>query len=478
MGGGFSSIGGQPRKSIAAISTTSGLATTWNPGADGVVHAIAVSGSTVYVGGRFTTTGGQPRSNIAALDSATGAATTWSPHADSFVLALAATGTTVYAGGSFNSVGGEPRNNIAALDVETGAATSWDPGADNIVSALAVVGSTVYVGGHFTSISGQQRAHLAALDAATGSATSWDPGADSTVLALAVSDSTVYAGGLFTQAGSQPRSHLAALHAVTGSATSWRADPDSVVSALAVSGATVYAGGTFTSIGGQTRSRLAALDAGTGAATAWDPVATGPSTRVSALAVSGSIVYVGGRFDAIGGRPRENIAALDAVTGAATAWNPGAQALGGISSVVHALVVSGSSVCASGSFVGVGGIPRANFAVIKTSTRTTAPLTDPSATTGVRAYLQESGSRIALESAPNPFELGTEVRFALPAAARVRVDVFDVAGRRVSTPIEDKWLGTGEHRLSFVSDGLPSGVYWCRLQAGVDVVTRKLVVRR
>ncbi len=106
--------------------------------------------------------------------------------------------------------------------------------------------------------------------------------------------------------------------ATTGAATSW--DPnvtgsgDVRVCSLAVSGSTVYVGGQFTAIGGQTRNNIAALDAGTGLATAWNPNASGRARRdhvVDALAVSGSTVYAGGEFSSIGGQTRNYIAALD-----------------------------------------------------------------------------------------------------------------------------------------------------------------------
>ena len=47
------------------------------------------------------------------------------------------------------------------------------------------------------------------------------------------------------------------------------------------------------SIGGQPRNYLAGIDASTGLAT---PSKSNPSGNVSALAVSGGIVYVGGDF--------------------------------------------------------------------------------------------------------------------------------------------------------------------------------------
>src|SRR5581483_10511021 len=108
-------------------------------------------------------------------------------------------------------------------------------------------------------------------------------------------------------------------------ATSWNPDADGTVDALTVAGAVVYAGGVFGSIGGQPRLRLAALDASTGAATAWNPAVRQGS--VQALAVAGSTVYVGGAFAGVGGATRANIGAVDVTSGAATAWNPGADAM-------------------------------------------------------------------------------------------------------------------------------------------------------
>jgi len=147
-------------------------------------------------------------------------------------------------------------------------------------AAILLLGSTVYVGGTFSSIAGQSRRNLAAVDVTTGSATAWNPSPDGPgVRALVVSGSIVYVAGRFSSIGGQRRNALAALDARTGSATMWNPNPagydgaEGIVLAIAVSGSgsTVYAAGGFASIGGQSRRTLAALDAATGNATAWDP---------------------------------------------------------------------------------------------------------------------------------------------------------------------------------------------------------------
>jgi hypothetical protein len=431
-GGSFDTIGGQPRRRVAALDAATGTATDWqagrlsgdvhalavsdstiyltgprilgaldvttgaftdwhpNPiGYGGTITALAVSGTTVYAGGSFSSIGGQLRNFIAALDATTGSATAWDPNANGAVEALAVSGSTIYAGGSFTSIGGEPRTYVVALDATTGAATAWDPEAGGGVEVLAASGPTVYAGGDFTTVGGEPRNNIAALDAATGTVTAWDPDADGGVNVLAVLGSNVYAGGGFTSIGGQPRNYLAALDATTGAATAWNPNPGvdpftpPVLDVLAGSGSTVYVGGLFTSIGGQSRNNIAALDAVTGAATAWDPNA---DSEVNVLAVSGSTVYAGGLFATIGGQTRNHIAAVDATTGAATTWDPDANG------PIDALALSGSAVYAGGSFTSIGGQPRNSIAALDATTGA-ATTWDPDANGGV-TLLAASGSAV------------------------------------------------------------------------------------
>ena len=373
-GGFFTSIGGQPRNACAALDETTGLATSWDPAAlltgyYPTIYSVVPSGSIVYVGGSFSSIGGQARSSIAALSAATGAATTWDPNVSGTIYVLTVFDTTVYVGGSFTNIGGAVRNNAAALDVVSGLSTTWDPNLGGAVKALTVFDTLVYAAGAFTCAGGQLRNHIAALDSTTGVATSWNPNANYDVYALAVSGGVVYAGGLFTTIGAQSRNHAAAISATTGLATAW--DPNVVprsnlaVLALAVSGGIVYVGGDFTGIGGQPRSSLAAVDAITGLATGWDPSTGGTSSRVRSLAASGSLIYAGGEFTSIGSQPRNNIAALDAATGLATAWNPNAD---GSYPSVEIITVSGGLVYVGGSFTTIGTQSRNGLAALDVTT--------------------------------------------------------------------------------------------------------------
>ena len=322
---------------------------------NGAVRAIAPApDGTTYIGGEFTYVG--PNTGGAgALDATSGDPDmTFAPVAGTVDAAVTDGAGGYYIGGDFTAIGGVTRNDIAHILPDGSVDPAFDPDASDSVLSLAVSGSIVYAGGDFTSIGGQTRNHIAALDASSGLVTTWDPNADKEVDALVVSGSTVYVGGWFTSIGGQNRTDLAAVDATSGLATSWNPSPDRAVDDVVVSGSTVYAVGFFTSIGGQNRSEIAALDATTGLATAWDPSASGASYHeLFSLAVSGSTVYVGGEFDTIGGQTRGNLAALDATSGLATAWDP---EVGGPSyPVVNALALSGSTLTVGGDFATICG---------------------------------------------------------------------------------------------------------------------------
>jgi subtilisin family serine protease len=78
---------------------------------------------------------------------------------------------------------------------------------------------------------------------------------------------------------------------------------------------------------------------------------------------------------------------------------------------------------------------------------------------------------------PNPFVSATTLRYSLPRAADVRLEVFDVLGRRVATPAAG-YQAAGKHEVRWEARGLASGVYIARLVTAGAVVTQRLTLLR
>jgi hypothetical protein len=86
--------------------------------------------------------------------------------------------------------------------------------------------------------------------------------------------------------------------------------------------------------------------------------------------------------------------------------------------------------------------------------------------------------RFLLEAnAPNPFRGQTTIRFHLPDRHHVRLDVYDVLGRRVGQLV-NAVLPAGKHEVVFDADSASSGVYFYRIRAGGHTETRKMVILR
>jgi hypothetical protein len=76
---------------------------------------------------------------------------------------------------------------------------------------------------------------------------------------------------------------------------------------------------------------------------------------------------------------------------------------------------------------------------------------------------------------PNPFNPSTTIRYALPVDAKVRLEVYDLTGRRIALLV-DETKRAGNHETRFDGAGLASGTYFYRIQAGVFSATKKFVL--
>ncbi len=87
-----------------------------------------------------------------------------------------------------------------------------------------------------------------------------------------------------------------------------------------------------------------------------------------------------------------------------------------------------------------------------------------------------------LNNVPNPFSAGTMLRIGLEKPSQVKLEVFDVAGRRVMQRDLGR-LSAGFQDVSLRARGddgklLPSGVYFYRVSTPAATQTRKMVIRR
>ncbi|MEX1268671.1 MAG: invasin domain 3-containing protein [Balneolaceae bacterium] len=76
---------------------------------------------------------------------------------------------------------------------------------------------------------------------------------------------------------------------------------------------------------------------------------------------------------------------------------------------------------------------------------------------------------------PNPFNPATAIRFGVPLEGNVRIDVYDVIGRRVQT-LTDQRYEAGFHQVEFDGRSLASGVYFYRLVTGDKILNKRMTL--
>ncbi len=76
---------------------------------------------------------------------------------------------------------------------------------------------------------------------------------------------------------------------------------------------------------------------------------------------------------------------------------------------------------------------------------------------------------------PNPFNPSTRIEYSVPAGGKVRLEVFNLQGRLVSTLV-DEVKSPGLYTAAFDGSGLRSGTYVCRVEMGSKVRTKKMTL--
>ncbi len=508
IGGYFTKVDTTARKLIAAIDASTGTVETWNPSLSATISCvvgIAIYDTSIFVCGDKDIAKVGRSGNVI-----------WEApinYGPAQAIAVSSDGDTIFVGGNIMDIR-SVSNSIFALSALDGSVI-WSKQTDTYVRSFAVYGSTLYVGGQFTNVDGVSRNYLAALSTADGSLLSWNPGASSYVYALATEGSTLYVGGVFTSVSGSTRNHLAAFNISNGALLSWNPNASDGVNTLAVDSSTVYVGGHFydygvpaTTIGGADRNYIAALDPSTGNATNWNPGADYDAMAI-ALSPANEEVYLGGAFAKIDGISRSNFAGItnpqdislpvqatdflataDAGSVALT-WktksevdNAGFNILredpGALTFKMTASYTTDRSLCGLGT----------------SSTGKSYNFTDDHVVSGDRyAYKIEevsTGGAIKdlttlsvtvsvpktyalFQNYPNPFNPTTVISYKLSAVSNVTLRVYDVLGRAVKTLVDAR-ESAGGHSVTFDASGLPSGVYFYRLNAGGFSQTRKLMV--
>ncbi len=76
---------------------------------------------------------------------------------------------------------------------------------------------------------------------------------------------------------------------------------------------------------------------------------------------------------------------------------------------------------------------------------------------------------------PNPARTTTKIEYVVPEVSQVRLEVYDLLGRRVATLVDEE-KSAGAHAYDLDASRLSSGVYFYRLRAGGAIESRKMVV--
>lgn len=383
IGGNFSSVGSVPASGIARWDGTN-----WSSlgnGVNGFVNTIGVMGDTLFVGGSFSMAGDSGAKNIARWEEdsirwtpVTGVYQLWDSIApfreddgvNGIVRAITISGRKVYVGGTFQSVfpGQYTLNRVycgyVAVWNELPESNIWwqtlgygsRAGTDGFVNAIALKDDEAYVAGSFTTAGGEPSARVARYSGGRWFPFNNNSSGGATI--LTEFDERVYASGKF-RAGATGNPLDVNIASLDGNVwTNLSGTVTGPVFSLVGHGDDLYIGGAFRSGNGLAANNVVRWNKTNNK---WELLGTGVNgptlAFISAMAIRGDKLYVGGLFDTAGTTLAQNVAVWDMTK---QTWsNLGS----GIDGVVLSLAMDDAgTLYAGGRFLRAGGQPASNIA--------------------------------------------------------------------------------------------------------------------
>jgi hypothetical protein len=453
----------------------------------------------VYVGGFFTSAGGVSANYVARFNTLTN---TWSSLGTGSqngvsggdVYALAVVGNEVYVGGRFTSAGGVSANRVARFNTLTNTWSSLGTGSSNGVNndvyALAVVGNEVVVGGRFTEAGGVSANRVARYFPHTTNPPTHTISADGLYFFLPTGVNIVFTGvsgtGTCTvQRFDAPASNIS----FTGTPPTFTSQYRFVITAsgFTFSQAELRFNRTQIPNAGITNAGTVRVyrrpTPGTGEFSIL-PNAFNSSfpDEVRATTTAFSEFILGSDDNQL---PVELVAftARNTAEGVQLTWRTASEQ-NNAGFEVQRRSEKASEWQVLGFVRGAG----------TTAEAQSYTFLDKSASGKVQYRLKqidfdgqfEYSNVIEVDAGlpkvfaleqnyPNPFNPSTTIRYQLPVASEVKLEVYDVLGKKIATLVNER-QSAGSYQVVWNASGLSSGTYFYRLQAGTFVETKKMIM--
>ena len=101
---------------------------------------------------------------------------------------------------------------------------------------------------------------------------------------------------------------------------------------------------------------------------------------------------------------------------------------------------------------------------------------------GIVADIEENNDNISYDfllgqNYPNPFNPVTNIRYSLPKASNVVIQIYNSLGQKVAELIDEQ-KSAGYHSVQFDGSNFASGIYYYRIETGSFVQVKKMLLVR